>query len=258
MFSHHQPDRRLSSVSTLKPVAISPQLAALIASKPLPAPPLLVLMHGYETGEILTIPARRRSASEQRYGGRFTRHKYQRSPHRQRSLLRRRDLAWRGTALPNWMAAQLTESERAYANLVREHHEKHGSFDLCHDKAAALMGVSSKTVQRSQHRLCKLEWISVEVRPRPGRKHDTNIVRITSPSWLMWIDRGPRGRSAPIGGQRCPATQSDKKTETSFANSVPVASKETMTTPPASAYCGVTKGATEEESAKRTPNVAHV
>jgi len=244
MFQEHQPDRGLSSVSTRRPVAISPQLAALIASKPQPELPLLP-----------TIRARPRSQFDHplrvpRYFG-GPRLPYQRSPDRVKALKRRRQLAWRTNAMPDYMRMQLTEAEMAYANLVREQHERQGYFDLCHDAAAALMGVCAKTVQRAQHQLRLLGWIKVDTRPRPGRqKHLPNIVTIISPEWLAWIARGTR-RPAPIeSGHSCPATQSDKKTETSFANAMPIAAKETMTTPPASAYCGVTKGTTEVESAK--------
>lgn len=186
----------------------SPQLLAAMAAKPLPDAPLLALMRGYESGEVLTVPARRRSDREQRFGGRFTRARYQRSPDRLKSLARRQAMAWRVNVMPNWMCSLLTECERAYAALVREQHERRGYYDLCHDRAAAIIGCASKTVQRAQHRLDLLGWISVEQRPRPGQKHDTNIVRITAPSWLMWIERGGRP-SASIGGQRCPATQTD-------------------------------------------------
>jgi hypothetical protein len=154
--------------------------------------------------------------------------------------------------MPDHMRRQLTESERAYASLVREHHERQGYFDLCHDAAAALMGVCAKTVQRAQKRLegKTLRWIKVDHRPQPGRqKHLPNIITIISPEWLTWIARGPRKPASIESGHSCPATQSDKKTETSFANSVPVAAKETTPAPTALKF----RGLTEVEIAKPGP-----
>jgi len=196
-------------------------LAASLAAKPLPSQ--LPLIEGYETGEMPTAPARRRSKFDPRAVRYFTepRLPYQRTPDRVRALVRRRKLAWRSNAMPDSMRMQLTESERAFANLIREHHERHGHFELCHDVAAALIGCCAKTVQRAQHALRRLGWISVDHRPQPGRqKHLPNVVRIVSREWLTWIARGPRRIES---GHSCPATQTDKKLSNPFANSVPAA-----------------------------------
>jgi len=179
-----------------------------------------------DTGEILTVPARRRSKLDPRvpryFGG--PRKPYQRSPNPVKALTRRRVLAWRANAMPDHMRMQLTESQRALANLIREHHERHGYFDLCHDAAAALIGSCAKTVQRAQHALEDLEWISVDRRPQPGRqKHLPNVIKIISREWLTWIERGSRTPAPIESGHSCPATQSDKQEGNSFANSVPVA-----------------------------------
>lgn len=183
-------------------ISPSTELLALMASKPLPD---AALMRAYELGEITTCPARRRTNGDQdRYGGRFTRHRYQQSPDRQASILRRRRLGstW---PMPPHMAAHLTESQKAYARIVADEISTNGICDRTLDEIAARGGMCSKTAQRAQHRLRLLGWITVEDRPRLGRKHLPNVVRIVSPEWRTWIELGPRPRL--IGGHRCPATE---------------------------------------------------
>jgi hypothetical protein len=157
--------------------------------------PLLDLMQGYEAGTAPTRaanPAQRfHDAARRREGGRFLRLPYQRAPDRPAAVLRRKRLALTDP-VPARIGSQLTESERAYARLVRDEWERHGVFDLCHDEAAARIGACSKTVMRAQQRLQELALISVEPRPQPGRKHLPNLVRVISPQWLTWIRLGPR------------------------------------------------------------------
>jgi hypothetical protein len=174
----------------------SPSLLAAMARRPLMAAPLLELMHGYETGARATLPARAaiaRYQSRPRGGGPFLRLPYQRTPDRPKSVMRRKRLALTD-AVPAQIGCQLTESQRAFARLVRDEHERHGVFDLCHDEAAARMGCCAKTVLRAQDRLQELALIKVEIREQPGRKHLPNVVTIVSPQWLMWIERGPKRR----------------------------------------------------------------
>jgi hypothetical protein len=167
-----------------------------MARKPPLTAPLLALMHGFETGAMSTRPARaaiERYQARPRGGGRFLRLPYQRTPDRPKSLLRRKRLALTD-AVPAQIGCQLTESERAFCRLVRDEHERHGVFDLCHDEAAARMGCCPKTILRAQHRLRELALIKVEIREQPGRKHLPNVITIVSPEWLLWISRGPKRR----------------------------------------------------------------
>jgi hypothetical protein len=184
-----------------------------------PSPEVLARMRGFETGEISTTRARRRpGGGPERFGGRFTRSPYQRTPDREASLERRRGLVSRRDTMPWRMEAKLTPCERALAAIIREDHLRTGYSDLCHDVAAVRIGACSKTVHRVQRRLEALGWITIEERPRPGRKHLPNIVRIVSREWLAWIERGPAKKiweppagakwEPPIGGQKCLATQS--------------------------------------------------
>ena len=147
--------------------------------------------------------------------GRFPRMPYQRSPDRARSIERRKRLAatW---AVPPHMAAHLTTSELAFCRLVADDFARHGSFDRCHDEAAARIGTCAKTIQRAQATLARLGWITVEVRPCKGAKHLPSVIRIVSPEWRQWIKNGPTPRPAPakppnhakpIAGQKGPAPE---------------------------------------------------
>ena len=167
-----------------------------MARRPPLSGPQLELALAYESGT-LQPPAPRRTmfGNILHCGGRFVRKRYQRSPDPSLSRLRRKQLADR-PALPPQIRLWLTESERAYAQLVRERHIEKGYFDLCHDEAAARIGCCAKTVKRSQDRLEALRLISVELQPQNGRKHLPNIVKIISNEWLVWIDHDPRAARA--------------------------------------------------------------
>lgn len=162
------------------------------------------LVAGYASGDIATQPARHVAIKAAvRYGGRFARPRPQRSPDREKSIRRRRTLAatW---CLPPSMASQLTTCEQAYARIVSDEVQRHGKCDLTLDEIAARGGMCRKTAKRSQDRVKGLGWISVEHRPVSGRKHLSNVIRVVSAEWLMWIEMGPRPRRT--GGHSCPTT----------------------------------------------------
>jgi hypothetical protein len=188
----------------------SAELAAIMARKRAPDPEIVA---GYLSGEIVTTPARSLNRSQRRYGGRFTRRRYQRSPDREKSIERRRTLAatW---PMPPKMCGKLTTSQAAWAKIVADEVARTGDCRLDHDQIAARAGICRKTAQRAQARFLELGWITREVREVEGRKNLPNIVRIVSPEWLTWIKMGPTVRSArktgghfaSAHGQRCPAT----------------------------------------------------
>jgi hypothetical protein len=190
----------------------SSYLLAIEAKKPPLSATQLDLMLGYQAGTAPTRPASGGSRPRGRLGGRYLRLPYQRAPNRPEAVMRRKRLALTNP-VPIQIGCQLTESQRAYARLVRDEHERHGFFDLCHDEAAARIGVCPKTAKRAQASLKKLALISVERRPQPGRKNLPNIVKIIAPQWLMWIERGPKSRREPIGGHEGQATDTTLKTE---------------------------------------------
>jgi hypothetical protein len=56
---------------------------------------------------------------------------------------------------------------------------------------AARAGVCRTTVQTTLHEASRLGHIKITERPRPGRKHLTNLVEIISAEWRIWIKRAP-------------------------------------------------------------------
>jgi hypothetical protein len=196
------PAQQPATKTTITP---TPSLLASVSNWQPPDAPLLALIEGFETGTIPTAPARdrRRSYDPDRFGGRFHRCPYQRSPDPSLSRLRRKQLADR-PALPPNIRLWLTESERAFGQLLRERYVEKGYFDLTHDEAAARLGCCSKTIKRSQDRYRDLKLISVEERPRPGRKNLPNVVRIISAEWLAWIDTDPKAARAARARQTAP------------------------------------------------------
>lgn len=162
------------------------------------------LIEGYSSGAIATQPARQiANRAMRRFQGRFTKPRPQRSPDREKSIQRRRTLAatW---PMPPVMAGMLTTSQVAYARIVADEVHRTGRCELTLDEIAARGGMCRKTAKRAQDRLGELEWITVEERPVEGRKHLSNVVRIVSGEWNMWIKMGPKPR--PIGGHSCPTT----------------------------------------------------
>ena len=178
---------------------ISASLLEVLARKPAPDP---ALTRAWETGEVSSCPARGHNRAQRRYEGRFTRRRYQRSPDRERSLQRRRQLAASGH-MPPRMAARLTTGEQAVARIIVDEIATNGRCELCLDAIAARSGVCLKTAQRALRRLgagkhtphekiVGLDWIAVEFRPvGGGRKNLPNVVTIVSAEWLTWIARGP-------------------------------------------------------------------
>jgi hypothetical protein len=183
-----------------EPLRISDSLRAVMA-RPLRGDP--AVYEGFLSGDIATLPPRARYSAKRPYlGGLFTPKRYQRSPDRERSIRRRRQLAASGP-LPPTMACHLTTGEQAVARIIADEVANKGSCDRSLDEIAARAGVCHKTAQRAMRRLgmgkhsghdpiVGMGWITIEERPVKGRKHLTNIVRIVADQWLMWIERGPR------------------------------------------------------------------
>jgi hypothetical protein len=115
----------------------------------------------------------------------------QRSPDRLASIARRRRLAASGM-LPPGLAAQLTHGEQAVAHIVAAEFLAYGVCDLSRNAIAARAGVCHALAERTMLRLERLGWLTVTRRPRSGRRHLSNLSRITSPEWLAWLARGNR------------------------------------------------------------------
>jgi hypothetical protein len=116
----------------------------------------------------------------------------QRSPDRRASLLRRRQHAATGPLPPN-LAANFTTGEQAVLKIIADEYLAHGLCDLSRNEIGARAGVSLTVVKQA---IGAAEndntMIKVERRPRSGRKHLTNIIRIVRAEWLDWLAKGHR------------------------------------------------------------------
>jgi hypothetical protein len=117
----------------------------------------------------------------------------QRSPDREASIKRRRQNAACGPLPPN-LAAGFTMGELAVLKIVADEWLAHGVCDLSQNEIGARAGVSQAVVKRAIKgaELAPNSMIKVERRPRSGRKHLTNIIRITRDEWLVWLRKGHR------------------------------------------------------------------
>lgn len=115
----------------------------------------------------------------------------QRSPDRRASLLRRREHSATGP-LPPALAAGFTTGELAFLKVLADEWLAHGACDRSLNEMAARAGVCRSLAKRTM-RLAELDGlITVQRRPRSGRKHLTNIIRIVRAEWIDWLSKGRR------------------------------------------------------------------
>jgi len=133
-----------------------------------------------------------------------------RSPDRQRSIARRRQLAASG-GVPGSIAVNFTQGELAVLTviareirrstpLVRE--RSSAGFSWCMDRIAAAAGVSRTTARNALRQAQALGLIEVEERRRNRWRSDTNIITIISREWTSWLRLG--------GGRKNPTTTNNK------------------------------------------------
>jgi hypothetical protein len=115
----------------------------------------------------------------------------QRSSDRRASIARRREHAATGP-LPPAIAAGFTTGQLAVLRVVADEWLAHGVCDRSRNELAARAGVCLK-VAKQAIRLAELDGlITVQRRPRSGRKHLTNIIRIIRAEWIDWLAKGRR------------------------------------------------------------------
>jgi hypothetical protein len=115
----------------------------------------------------------------------------QRSPDRRASLLRRREHSATGP-LPPHLAAGFTTGELAVLKVISDEWLAHGACDRSLNELAARAGVCHSLAKRAV-RLAELDGLfTVQRRPRSGRKHLTNIIRVVRAEWLDWLRKGLR------------------------------------------------------------------
>lgn len=113
----------------------------------------------------------------------------QRSPDRQRSIMRRRSIAAAGI-MPPALAANFTVGELAALAIIAS---EAGPDDVCDcsiAEIAARAGVGRTTVQNAVRQAGKLGLLLMTERRRPGRPSLTNLIRIIAPDWKTWIKHG--------------------------------------------------------------------
>jgi hypothetical protein len=121
----------------------------------------------------------------------FPERKPQRSPDRRRSIERRRRLAASGP-LPPALACMFTTGEQAVLRIVADEVRDRGACECSIDEVAARAGVCRTLVKRTLRMASRHGLLRVTERPRPGKRHDTNLVEITSAEWTAWLRRGPK------------------------------------------------------------------
>jgi DNA-binding MarR family transcriptional regulator len=115
----------------------------------------------------------------------------QRSPDRRASLLRRRELAASGILPPN-IASSFTGGQQAVLRVLADECLSHGVCDRSRNELAARAGTSLTIVKQAIKYAERDGLIQVTRRPRSGRKHLCNLVRIIRADWLAWLDKGHR------------------------------------------------------------------
>ncbi len=132
---------------------------------------------------------------------RFPPRRVQVSPDRVRSRERRRRLASSGP-MPPALAAKFTTGELAALKIVADEVRSHGVCDLSYDEIAARSGCCRSLARRAIRLAGRMGLLTIEERPRPGRKHLTNVLRVRSPEWRGWLRLDHRGHGrTPHGYQ---------------------------------------------------------
>jgi hypothetical protein len=95
--------------------------------------------------------------------------------------------------MPPQLRSSYTECERAVLYIIAAEVKRHGFCDLSVGEISARAGVCHRTTQNAVAEGIRQGHLAREERERPGRRNDTNVVRITSRERLAWIKRGPIG-----------------------------------------------------------------
>lgn len=110
------------------------------------------------------------------------------------SLERRRSWAASGR-LPPSIAARFTPGEAAVLAVLAVEVRRSGDCRWPNAKLAAIAGVSVSTVKRALRQAQALDFASVEERRVSASRSDTNVIRILSPEWRMWLRLGGGGQT---------------------------------------------------------------
>lgn len=112
-----------------------------------------------------------------------------RSPDRQRSIERRRQLATSG-AVPSRIACRFTVAEIAVLAVIARQVMAHGRCDMPLERIAALAGVSRSSVQNALRHARQLGLIHVQERRASAWRNLPHIITVIAADWRAWLDRG--------------------------------------------------------------------
>ena len=141
---------------------------------------------GVAQGALFRIASSVTPAKGQNAPRAFLRAPESKSPDRRRSIERRRRLAASGP-MPPILACQYTVGELAVLRIVGDEFHAKGTCDRSLNEIAARAGVCRKLAQLTLRMAARDGLITIERRPRPGRKNLTNVVQIISQPWLTWL-----------------------------------------------------------------------
>lgn len=167
---------------------------------------------GVAQGALFRIASSVTPAKGQNAPRAFLRAPESKSPDRRRSIERRRRLAASGP-MPPALACQYTVGELAVLRIVGDEFHAKGTCDRSLNEIAARAGVCRKLAQLTLRMAARDGLVTIERRPRPGRKNLSNIVRIVSQAWLTWLrhrnHRPSCDPSSPAQGEKIftPRTQ---------------------------------------------------
>ena len=107
-------------------------------------------------------------------------------PRSPESMERRR--RWTSSGwLPPHLAARFTMAENAVLSVVAAQVARHARCTLSLDHIAALAGVSRSTVKTALREARVLGFLTIEHRPSRPFRHETNVIKVTSPEWRSWL-----------------------------------------------------------------------
>jgi hypothetical protein len=121
-----------------------------------------------------------------------------RSPDRRASIERRRLLAASGP-MPPQLSCQFTTGELAVLRLVADEARAKRHCTLTLGELAARAGVGITTARNALHEAAGHGYLTIEERRRDKRPNLSNVVRVVSREWLVWIERGRKSLSANRG-----------------------------------------------------------
>ena len=113
-------------------------------------------------------------------------------PRTDASMERRRRWSASGR-LPPAIAARFTLAEQAVLALIAAETVRRKDCRLAVGHLAAIVGVAETTVRNAIREARKLGLLTVEERRLTGFRNDTNVVRIVSAEWTVWLRLARKG-----------------------------------------------------------------